>query len=160
MLAGHEVALPLDLRPDRDHENFALAQLTIKIAPRLELRHAIGAPAPAKKLDDEWTERQQIRRAYYLAIGIFQCKFRSYRTDREDALLQASCKQLFDSTLADRQSLRLHPVARVGSDLVELVLERGHRLHPTAQTSAGRRGPSRQGRRASCSSPGRLCPSA
>jgi hypothetical protein len=48
------------------------------------------------------------------------------RTDGEDSFLDAGCEEVFNCAFADGQALRLHEVARVCSDLVELILEAGH----------------------------------
>jgi hypothetical protein len=100
--------LPLNLRPNGDHQNLALPQLTVKIAPRLEFRHAIRTPAPPKELDDEWTQRQQIRGAHKLAIGILQRKLWSHCPDGKDAFFHPCGKQLFNRALAHSQPLGLH----------------------------------------------------
>ena len=46
--------------------------------------------------------------------------------DGEDAVFDAGGEELFDGALADGEALRLHEVAGVGGDLVELVLKCGH----------------------------------
>jgi len=60
MLAGHEVALPFDLRPDGHHEPVALAESAIEVTPGFELGDAIGTPATAEELDDQGTEGKQV----------------------------------------------------------------------------------------------------
>ena len=60
VLAGHEVALALGLRADGDHEGFALAEGAVEVAPGFEFGDAVGAPAAAEELDDEWAEGEQV----------------------------------------------------------------------------------------------------
>ena len=126
MLAGHEVALPGGLRADGDHKRAALAKLAVEITPGFELRHAIGAPAPAKKLDDQRAEGEQVGRADELAVGVLEGELGSGGADGENAFFDAGGEELFDGAFADGEPVGLHQVPGVGGDLVELVLQGGH----------------------------------
>ena len=67
-------------------------------------------------------------RAHQAAGGVFQRELGSLRADGQDSLFDARGEELFDRAFADGQALRLHQVPGVGGDLVELVLEGGHRF--------------------------------
>jgi hypothetical protein len=125
VLAGHEVALPLDLRADGDHERFALAEGAVEVAPRFELGDAIGAPAAAEEFDDEGAECEQIGGANQAAGGVFEGELGSDGADGEDSLLDAGGEQLGDGALTHGKAIGLHQVAGVGGDFVELVLQGG-----------------------------------
>ena len=114
MLVGHEVALALDLRTDGDHECAAFAKMAVEVAPGLELRYAVGAPAAAEEINDQRTKGEQVARAHEFAAGVLQCEFRGLRAYRKDSLLDAGGKEFFDGSFADGETLRLHEVARVG----------------------------------------------
>ena len=107
MLTGHEVALALGLRADGDHQGFALAEAPIEVAPSFQLGHAIGAPASAKKLDDQGTEGEHIFRANQTAAGVVQSKLGSQSAGRENAILDAGGEELRDRALPDGQPVRL-----------------------------------------------------
>src|SRR5580658_8676914 len=108
----------------------------MQFAPRLEFGHAVRAPPPAKKLDHQRPEREQIGRPHQPPRRILQRKLGRRRTHRQNLLLDSGMKEFLDRALAHRHPLRLDEVARVGGNLVELVLERGHgALSATTQRS-------------------------
>ena len=126
MLADHEVALALGLRAYGNQQAAVLAQARIEIPPGFELRHAVRAPAAAKKLDDQRTKGQKIGAAHELIAGVLEREFGSLRAHGENAVFNAGSEKLFDGAFAYGQALRLDEGAGVGCDLIELVLKSGH----------------------------------
>jgi len=131
VLAGHEVTLPLNLRPNGDHQCVAFTESAVEVAPGLKLGDAIGTPAAAEEFDDEGAEGKQVCGANHAASSILERKLRSHGAHGQDFVLDAGGEQLLDGALADSEALRLHKLPSVGSDLVELVLQCGcHVLFP------------------------------
>ena len=126
VLAGHEVALALDLRADGDHEGFALAERAVEVAPGFELGDAVRAPAAAEKLDDQGAEGEQVFAADQAAGGVVEGELGGDGADGEDAVFDAGREEVGDGALADGKAVGLDQLACVGGDLVELVLKSGH----------------------------------
>jgi len=129
MLAGHEVVLALGLGADGDHEGPVLADGSVEVAPCLQLRGAVRAPASAEELEDERTEGEHVGRADEAAGGVVQGEVRRGGADGEDLFFDAGGEEFGDGAFADGQALGLHEVPGVGGDLVELVLEESHFLY-------------------------------
>ena len=126
VLADHEIALAGGLRADGGEKRAGFAEGRVEVAPGLELRDAVGAPAAAKEVEDEWPEGKKIGRADGAAGGVREGEFGGDGADGEDFVFDAGGEELGDGALADGHALRLDEVARVLGDLVELVLEGGH----------------------------------
>ncbi len=71
-------------------------------------------------------EGEQVGRADRAAGGVREGEFGSGGADGQDLFFDAGGEELVDGALADGHALGLDEVARVGGDLVELVLEGGH----------------------------------
>jgi hypothetical protein len=107
-----------------------LAEGAVEVAPGFEFGDAIGAPAAAEELDDQWAEGEQVGRADELAVRVFEGELGSDCADGQDFLFDAGGEELGDGLFADGQARGRDQVAGVGGDLVELVLEKGHHLLP------------------------------
>jgi len=123
VLAGHEVALPLGLRADGDHEGFALAERAVEIAPGFEFGGAVGTPAAAEKLDDQGAEGEHVLTADQAAGGVVEGELGGEGADGEDFVLDARGEELGDGAFAHGEAFGLNQLAGVGGDLVELVLK-------------------------------------
>ncbi len=114
------------MRADGGEQRARLAQAGVEVAPGLELGDAVGAPAAAEEVEDERSEGEQVGGADGAAGGVVEGELGSGGADGEDFFLDAGGEELANGALADGHALGLDEVARVGGDLVELVLEGGH----------------------------------
>ncbi len=122
MLLDQQIILMNGLRGDCHQQCAAFAYSWVSIAPGSQLRHAIGAPASAKKIDDQRSQRQQIGGSNNAAIVVLQGEFRGNAAWWENPLLDAARKQLRNRTLAWLKPLRLDQPPGLLTDLIELVL--------------------------------------
>jgi len=60
VLLEGEVVLAGGLGGDGDEECAALAELGVEFAPGFEFGDAVGAPAAAEEVDDQWAEGEEV----------------------------------------------------------------------------------------------------
>ena len=95
------------------------------VAPELQFRDTVRAPAAAKELDNQRAEREQIGGANRLSRErIGQGKLRHADASAKNTVFNAGGEELGGMLLRDCQALRLNQGARVLGNAVEFVLKR------------------------------------
>ena len=69
VLLDEEIVLARELRADGDEQRAAFANFRVERLPGFEFGDAVGAPAAAEKIDDEWAEGEEVVRADEFAAG-------------------------------------------------------------------------------------------
>src|ERR1700743_2537720 len=124
MLLEGEVVLPGSLGGDGDQQSAPFADLSVQVAPGLELGDAVWIPTAAKEVDDQRAEGEQVGGAdWFVGESVFEDEGRGLGADLQDAVFDTGIEEVCSRFFRDGETLRLDERAGVGGYGVELVLQ-------------------------------------
>ncbi len=126
VLIAHKDILPGGLRGDGDQKRTTTTKLAVEIAPGLEFRDAVRAPAATEEFEYDGAKSDEVGRVdLFAGAGVGKRKRRRLRAGLEDAVFNTGCEEFSHRLLGEGEAFGLDEGAGVLGDAVELVLQRG-----------------------------------